>query len=256
MNRSPHETVPVEVCIDASSRLAARRSAAAAFHGGATRVEVCSDMSVYGLTPPQASVAEVRRVFGRRRGVLVMIRPRPGDFVYSLAEQTLMRRDLEMAVETGADGVVFGALSQSDSRIDVSVVRAQVQAAKESGVRTVFHRAFDAVPDRREALEMLIDCGVNSVLTAGIPWGAPGTALDGLETLEEIVRSAAGRIEVVIGGGIGSSNVKVILSKIRSCGGPMAVHSYSGVLTKGTTSLAKVRELVSIVSDSLREQSP
>ena len=255
MNRYVHEMFPVEVCIDASSRLAAQRSAVAAFRAGAARVEVCSDMSVDGLTPPPASIAEVRRVFGRHPGVLVMIRPRPGDFAYSRAEQALMRRDIEMAATAGADGVVFGALSPADRRIELSAVRRFVQIAKDSGVRTVFHRAFDAVPDRREALELLVDCGVGSLLTAGIPWGSAGSALDGLETLEEIVRMASGRIEVVIGGGIRSSNVKVIVSRIRSCGGPTAIHSYSGVLTKGKTSLPKVRELVSLVSEALREQS-
>lgn len=255
MIQPPHDAIPLEVCIDASSRLAARRSASAAFRGGASRVEICSDMSVEGLTPSPASIAEVRRVFGRRPGVLVMIRPRPGDFVYSQAEQAVMRRDLEMAATAGADGVVFGALSPPDGRIELPVVRTLVKAAKDFGVRAVFHRAFDAVPDRHEALEALIDCGMNSVLTAGIPWGSPGSAFDGLRTLEEIVRWAAGRIEVVIGGGVRSSNVKQIVARIRSCGGPVAVHSYSGVLTKGETSLAKVRELVALVSDSLREQS-
>lgn len=249
-----HETIPVEVCIDASSRLAAQRSAAAAFRGGATRVEVCSDMSVDGLTPPRASIAEVRRVFGRRPGVIVMIRPRPGDFAYSRAEQALMQRDLEIAATAGADGVVFGALSSADKRIDLAALRSLVQIAKDSGVRTVFHRAFDAVHDRLEALETLVECGVDAVLTAGIPWGAPGSALEGLETLGETVRRAAGRIEVVIGGGVGASNVKAIVSRLLSSGGPVAIHSYSGVLTKGGTSQSKVRELVSLVSEAARGQ--
>ena len=253
-NRPSDAPIPVEICIDASSRLSAQRSATAAFRGGASRVEVCGEMSVEGLTPPSASIAEARRVFGARPGVLVLIRPRPGDFAYSPSELTVMHRDVEMAAAAGADGVVFGALSAADQRIEGSVVRSLVETAKGLGLVTTFHRAFDAVPDRHEALEALINYGVDTVLTAGIAWGKQGSALDGLETLERLVHLASGRIEIVIGGGVRSSNVTAILSRLRRCGGPLVVHSYSGVLAKGTTSLARVRELVLLVSEASRAQ--
>lgn len=244
--------IPVEICIDASSRVAARHSATAAFRGGAARIEVCSEMGLEGLTPPSDSIAEARRAFGDRSGVLVMLRSRPGDFFYSRSELDTLHRDLEMARAAGADGVVFGVLSSRDRRIERSVVRSFVEKARNYGLGTTFHRAFDAVPDRPEALETLIDCGVDRVLTAGVAWEKGGSVLDGLDTLEQLIRLAAGRIEVVIGGGVHSSNVRAILHRLQDCGGPIAVHSYSGMLEKGMTSLSKVREFVSCVDEASR----
>ena len=46
----------------------------------ATRVELCARMDVHGLTPPEAHVRAARAAFGARPGLLVMIRPRGGDF--------------------------------------------------------------------------------------------------------------------------------------------------------------------------------
>ena len=254
--RLTEEPIPVEICIDASSRQAAQRSAGAAFRGGASRIEVCSDMSVEGLTPPPSSIAEARRVYGTRSGVLAMIRPRPGDFVYSRSELTTMHRDLDMAAEAGADGVVFGALSGPQHRIAEPAVRKLAQQAKDHGLRISFHRAFDAVADRQSALELLIDCGVDRVLSSGTAWGTEGSALEGLVTLESLIGMAAGRIEIVVGGGVRASNVKTILSRIQRRGGPISVHCYSGVVSNGSTSRVRVRELVSLVSEASRTQPP
>jgi copper homeostasis protein len=209
-------------------------------------------MNVEGLTPPSTSIAEVRRVFGPRPGVLAMLRPRPGDFNYSLSELTVLQRDLDVAAKAGADGVVFGVLEGPENRIAVSALRTLVQAATAFGLGTTFHRAFDAVPDRANALETLIDCGVDRVLTAGIAWGRSGSALDGLDTLDDLVRRADGRIEITIGGRVQASNAPTILSRLAPRGGRIGIHAYSGVLVKGVTSLARVRELVSTVADASR----
>ena len=252
MHRPMHNSIPVEICIEASSRRATQRSATAAFRGGASRVEVCSDMSVEGLTPPATGIAEARRVFGTRPGVFAMIRPRPGDFAYSPSELTVMHRDLEMAAAAGADGAVFGVLSARDRRIAETPVRALVTTARDLGLGTTFHRAFDAVPHQIEALQLLMECGVHRVLTAGVAWGTEGSALDGLENIEQLVRLAGGQMEIVVGGGVRSSNVAEILSRLHAIGGTIAIHSYSGVLAKGVTSLTRVRELVSRVSEASR----
>ena len=61
---------------------------------GATRVELCTGLSVGGLTPNialiEAAVAAASKV-----QVHVLIRPRPGDFRYSADEVALMRADVE-----------------------------------------------------------------------------------------------------------------------------------------------------------------
>ncbi len=178
-----------------------------------------------------------------------MIRPRPGDFVYSSSELELMQHDIEAAAGAGADGVVFGVLEGRDHRLAESAVRTLVRLATSYGLETTFHRAFDAVPDRLEALDALVDCGVGRVLTAGVPWGGGGSALEGIEVLDELIRRAAGKLEVTVGGGLGPSNVRLILERLVASGGPIAVHSYSGVLAKGLTSLGRVRDLVATVHE-------
>lgn len=84
--------IDVEICIDASGREAVQDAVGAAYDGGAATVELCVAMHLDGLTPEMGLVEVARRAFGDRRGLMVMIRPRAGDFVYSAAELALMKR--------------------------------------------------------------------------------------------------------------------------------------------------------------------
>lgn len=137
--------------------------------------------------------------------VFVMIRPRGGDFIYSDEERDVMRRDIVVARELGADGVVIGGLTP-DGSVDVPLVRFLIEAANDLPV--TFHRAFDHSRDLEVALESLIDAGVHRVLTSG---GAP-TAVDGVTTLANLVRQAGSRIIVMAGGGIREGNVRKVVS--------------------------------------------
>lgn len=49
--------------------------------------------------------------------VFAMIRPRGGDFLYSDREVEVMKADIRLAKLYGADGLVFGALTE-DGHID------------------------------------------------------------------------------------------------------------------------------------------
>ena len=137
--------------------------------------------------------------------VFVMIRPRGGGFVYSDAERDVMRRDVVVARELGADGVVIGGL-RPDGTVDLALVRFLVEAARELPV--TFHRAFDLTPDLRASLESLADAGVRRVLTAG---GA-SMAADGATALADLVRQAGSRLVVMAGGGIREDNVRSLVS--------------------------------------------
>lgn len=55
--------------------------------------------------------------------VFVMIRPRGGDFLYSDREVEVMKADIRLAKLHGADGLVFGALTE-DGRIDTELCTA------------------------------------------------------------------------------------------------------------------------------------
>jgi len=117
-----------------------------------------------------------------------------------------MSRDIETAGIIGVAGIVTGALT-SDYTVDVEQTRALVKAA--AGLAVTFHRAFDSIINKKDALEQLIDLGVTRVLTSG---GAP-TALEGAEIIAALVDQAADRITVVAGGGIREQNVSDVVAR-------------------------------------------
>jgi len=137
--------------------------------------------------------------------VFVMIRPRGGGFVYSASESDVMRRDIVVARDLGADGVVIGGL-RPDGNVDLALVQFLVEAAHDLPV--TFHRAFDFTPDLEASLDLLADAGVQRVLSSG---GA-STAADGATVLADLVRQAGSRLVVIAGGGVREENVRSLVS--------------------------------------------
>jgi copper homeostasis protein len=209
----------VEACVDSVA------SSVAAERGGAQRLELCDALFDGGTTPSAGMIAACKETVSIP--VFVMIRPRGGGFVYSGAERDVMRRDVVVARELGADGVVIGGLS-NDGTVDLALVRSLVRAARELPV--TFHRAFDLTPDFETALESLAEAGVQRVLTAG---GA-STAVDGATALAELVRQAGSRVTVMAGGGVREENVRSLVS----VSGVREVHVRLTRLTRGEEPLA------------------
>jgi copper homeostasis protein len=178
--------------------------ARAAARAGADRLELCVRLDTGGVTPPPALLEAV--IGSVSIPVFVMIRPRPGDFVYTDAELAQASRDLAVAREFGAAGIVLGLLLR-DGRIDVERTRHLVRTA--DGLPVTFHRAFDAVSDQETALEDAIAAGVSRLLTSG---GA-ATALDGADRLRTLVDRAGDRLTVMAGGGVRASNVRALLGR-------------------------------------------
>jgi copper homeostasis protein len=178
---------------------------------GADRIELCSALVVGGLTPSLGTLIEARAA--TRLPIVAMVRPREGGFCYSGRELATMRRDAELAVAHGADGIVFGIL-RSDGTVDsehcaelVAIARTAAPRAGGRTVQTVFHRAFDEVPDPFAALETLIGLGVTRILTSG----RQPTAVAGAALLRQLAERAAGRIEILPGGGVRAANVAELL---------------------------------------------
>jgi len=191
------EAVRLEVCCGSLP------DALAAEEGGADRIELCAALCVGGLTPSLGTVIEVEARLGIP--VMVMIRPRGAGFHYREPELAVMERDVEAALEAGAEGVVFGAL-QADGSIDEPGCRRLRGAARDREV--VFHRAFDVTPDPFRALEQLIDLGFTRVLTSG----QRSNAILGAPTLRRLIEQARDRIQILPGGGIRAHNVQDLLS--------------------------------------------
>lgn len=173
-----------------------------AFKGLADRVELCSDLPEGGLTPSIGLVQMASNFLPTN----VLIRPRPGDFIYSVVEMTTMRMDIRTAVAAGASGVVFGMLTP-DGNVNVRACRHLLSEAE--GLENTFHRAFDLTPDPFRALEEIIDLGFSRILTSG----QQATALAGADLIAELHERARGRIKIIAGGGVTPENAAEILRR-------------------------------------------
>jgi copper homeostasis protein len=168
---------------------------------GLHRIELCSALTEGGLTPSFSLMQlAVKRL---TIPVHVMIRPRAGDFLYTDEEFSLMLQDIEHAKELGAAGVVFGVL-KADGTFDTERMAALI--ARAHPMKIVVHRAFDMTVDPFLALEAIIGLGAHIVLTSG----QRQTAEDGLDLIKELVKRANGRIQILAGGGVNRSNVKLL----------------------------------------------
>ena len=124
-------------------------SCLAAQKGGANRVELCAGIPEGGTTPSYGEISVAREVLDATR-LHVIIRPRGGDFLYSPIEVKAMLKDIEMAKQLKADGVVFGCLT-AEGEIDLTIMQELMKAAQ--GLSVTFHRAFDVCRDPKKALE-------------------------------------------------------------------------------------------------------
>jgi copper homeostasis protein len=175
---------------------------------GADRIELNSALALGGLTPSPGLLPEVKRRVDLP--IMVMVRPRCGGFCYSEAEFDVLCRDVEWAVQAGADGIVYGIL-QADGTIDVERC-AKVRQLIADRVPSIFHRAFDLVPDQFRALQQLIDLGFRRVMTSG----QQSTAYNGIWRIASLIDEADGRIEILPAGGINRHNVLDIVSRTGS----------------------------------------
>lgn len=189
--------IRVEICVDSVE------SAVAAEDGGADRVELCDNL-VDGGTTPSFGMIELARS-RLKIGLNVIIRPRGGDFLYSEIEFAVMKRDIEIAKQLGVDGVVFGMLN-ANGTIDTDRTAKLVEISRPMSV--TFHRAFDVCRDPLEALDALMNIGVDRVLTSG----QEPTAEGGCELIRRLVTAAGGRLTIMACGGLDESNLDHIIS--------------------------------------------
>lgn len=167
-----------------------------AIEGGADRIELCQALEVGGLTPSAGLIAGAVELAESRDGfVNVLVRPRAGGFVHTAAEVDVMVRDIQLAADAGAHGIVIGALA-ADNDIDRDALERLTAAA--DGLTVTFHRAIDVLDDPASAVSALAELGVHRVLTSG---GAVRSG-DGVDVLERMVRASGGTVEIMAGGGV------------------------------------------------------
>lgn len=186
----------LEICIDgvASARAAAR--------GGADRVELCSNLPEGGTTPSSGMIRAARSVF--HGGLMVIIRPRGYDFLYSPDELEVMLHDIRTARDLGADGVVIGCLT-AEGRVDRLRCEHLMEAA--GSLDITFHRAFDMARDLGEALDDIAKLGIKRILTSG---GKPDVPA-GIPSIASLVQQAGSRVSLMPGGGVTEKNLADIV---------------------------------------------
>ena len=176
-------------------------SAMTAFENGADRIELCDGLNEGGTTPDFETTKQLRAKINIP--IFVMIRPRGGDFTYSDAEFEQMKKDLLQLKSLKADGFVFGILNEND---EVNIEQNRILIEMAHPLPCTFHRAFDRAKDLEGSLEKVIDCGFKTILTSG---QKPNVS-EGKENLKKLVELSNGRIEILVGGGLRSTNIEEI----------------------------------------------
>lgn len=186
----------LEVCCDSV------QSVIEAQKGGATRIELCSNLIIGGTTPSKSLFEQVCNYSDLP--VRILLRPRFGDFCYDDYEFQAMIEDVLMFRELQASGIVMGILTPSGS-LNMEQMQALVEAA--GPLDTTLHRAFDVCRDPYEALEQSITLGMNTILTSG----QKASAFEGREVLVKLQEQSHGRIEILAGAGISAEVIEKLL---------------------------------------------
>jgi copper homeostasis protein len=178
-----------------------------AIRGGADRIELCANLSEGGTTQSYGVIRKCRENFITK--IYPIIRVRGGDFLYTEEEFECMYFDAINCKHLGCDGVVIGFLNR-DGSIDTKRTSKIVEAVYPLGV--TFHRAFDRCKNPVEALEQIIQCGCERILTSGQQLTAP----DGIELITALHKHANGRIAIMPGSGVRKDNIEH-LAQVTGC---------------------------------------
>jgi copper homeostasis protein len=174
-----------EVCVESF------HEAVAAVTSGAGRIELCDHLACGGTTP---SSGTIRQVIGKLHiPVMVMIRPRGGDFCYTRDEYEIMCHDIEVCRKLNSTGVVFGLLNQ-DKTIDIERTAQLVSLARPMEV--TFHKAIDESKDILLSVRQLINIGIDRILTSG----GQSTAIDGGDMLRKMIEMANDQLKIIVSG--------------------------------------------------------
>lgn len=192
------ENYTLEVCADSVESVLAAES------GGATRIELCRNLVIGGTTPDSGLVKEIRKYSDIR--IHILMRPRYGDFLYSDYEFQIMKDEIEMFRELGAQGVVIGML-RADGHLDVDRMSRLKEAAGDMSV--TLHRAFDLCADPMEAMEQAIEMGIDTILTSG----QKESCIEGADLLRKLHEQSAGRIVIQAGAGVDKKAVEYLYQK-------------------------------------------
>jgi copper homeostasis protein len=177
------------------------------------RIELCQNLEQGGMTP---SHGFIEMALLNKIETHVLIRPRAAGFTYSEDEIQLMLNDIKDCRELGVKGIVIGALNLNKT-IDRDAMLRMKEVAKD--LEITCHRAFDDSFDWKNSMDVLIEAGINRILSSGLS----SSVELGMPILTEMMKYAKSRIEIMVGGGVNLGNVQRILLDVQ----PDAIH-FSG----------------------------
>lgn len=165
---------------------------------GADRLELCENLKIGGTTPSAGTITMAKKLL--KIPIMILIRPRGGNFIYSNNEIEIIKHDIKICKEAGVDGVVIGALTK-ENVIDLDLINRLTELAKP--MQVTFNKAIDNTYNILKEFKSLLNTKVDRVLTSG---GAK-TAFDGSEIINEMVRIADGKIKIISAGKIHHSDI-------------------------------------------------
>ena len=183
-----------------------------AIRQGANRIELCDNLAVGGTTVSMG-VMEQAIAYCKETAIPVMtiIRPRGGNFVYGDIEKSILLRDIELAKNAGAAGIVIGALTEKNE-LDKEFLHQVIEYS--GSMEKTFHMAFDEIAEhlQMEAVDWLCEAGFSRILTHGGPLTTP--IEENFVKLKEVIDYAGGRIIILPGGGITQDNLGLIQQEL------------------------------------------
>jgi copper homeostasis protein len=201
-----------------------------------SRIELCDNYAVGGVTPSIDNFIAARKIF--EGPIMVMIRPRAGDFICDDDLINQMVEEINAFDNLGADGFVFGCLNANKS-VNASQLDLLVNASNKKS--TTFHRAIDEVVDYEAGLQTLINCGVSNVLTTA----CSASALQGKLMIESMINRFETQLNFIAGGGVRSSNISELLTNSN------ITQIHSAAITQKENFIAdeyEVRKIIEIVN--------
>ena len=182
----------VEVCSNSIE------SVIIANNAGADRIELCSGLSVGGLSPSKGLIKLALKK--SKIPIHCLIRPREGHFIYNKNDFETILYDVRYMKKMGVAGIVVGMINEDH---DVNSEQLNEVIKEASGLEITFHRAFDCLKDPKKNILKLSSMGVSRILTSG----RSKSAITGINNLIKWKLLSNNLIEIQPGGGINLKNI-------------------------------------------------
>lgn len=209
------------------------KSALIAAEAGADRIEFCADHVSGGVTPNYEDFVELKKKV--KIPVFVMIHPKAGPYTYNQRMFDILKNSISTFKKAKADGFVFASMYSRDG---INVVQNKELVQLAAPLPCTFHRAFDEIDNKEDAIQSILKCGFARILTSG----KAGKAIDNLDLLVGLQRKYKDQITIMPGGGIRSANVQAILDEDVFT----EIHS-AGIISGEVADKNEIQQLVSLL---------